>query len=341
MTDGDARHGSPLVLVTGASGHVGANLVRALLAAGRKVQTPVYHDTRALEGLPVEKIDCDITDEGAVRRILEGIDVVYHCAARIAIRRHDERDVVATNIEGTRHLVEAALAAGVRRFVYFSSIHAFSSRPETEPVTETRPLVDRDTHMLYDWSKAEAERIVLRAVERGLNAVIVNPTAVIGPYDYKPSLMGEFLLLLIRKRLPGLVAGGFNWVDARDVAAGAMAAEKMGQSGERYILGGEWESVAGLARMIGELTREKTVKLVIPSLLARVGVPFLALGAALSGRRSLYTHDSLDTLAHYRLVSFDKARRALGYAPRPLRETLADTIAWFREFGYLQKKDSR
>jgi dihydroflavonol-4-reductase len=322
------------ILVTGAAGHVGANLVRALLTEGRPVRAMVHRDERALAGLSLERVPCDITDRRSVDGILQGIDIVYHCAARIAIRKSDERDVRATNIEGTRHLAEASLAAGVKRFVHFSSIHALQSTPEDEPVDETRPLVDHGGQMLYDSSKAEAERIVLGAVKRGLDAVIVNPTAVIGPYDFKPSFMGQFLLLLAGGKIPGLVQGGFNWVDARDAAAGAMAAGEKGRIGERYILGGSWESVSGLARLIGNIMQRKTVKRMIPPFFARLGMPFLALGAALSGRRSLYTHDSLEALSHYRLVDSGKAEAELGFRHRPLAETLRDTMAWFRENGF-------
>jgi dihydroflavonol-4-reductase len=322
-----------ITLVTGASGHIGANLVRSLLAAGRRLRVAVHTDDRALAGLPVERIACDITERADVLAALEGVGVVYHCAARIAITKRDERGMMQTNLEGTRHLVEAALERGVRRFVHFSSIHAIACpRPDT-PVDENGPLVDRRGGMLYDSSKAGAERIVLDAVRRGLDAVIVNPTAVIGPYDFKPSLMGEVILRLLSGRLPGLVPGGFNWVDARDVAAGAMLAEAKGRRGERYILGGAWESVAGLSRLVGEVSGVRTIRCVLPLWLAYVGLPFLAVGAALTGQRRLYTRDSLQTLSSYRSISTRKAESELGYTHRSLEETLRDTVAWFGQSG--------
>jgi dihydroflavonol-4-reductase len=324
-----------ITLVTGASGHIGANLVRALLAEKRTVRVVVHEDVRALEGLPVEKVACDISNRSEVKRALKGISVVYHCAARIAISKKMEAGMLATNIGGTRNLVEGALREGVRRFIHFSSIHALSGKPDDEMIDETRMLVDHNSPMLYDISKAEGERIVCDGVGRGLDAVIINPTAVIGPFDFKPSLMGEFFLLVCERKLPVLVGGGFNWVDARDVAAGALSAEKKGRRGERYLLGGQWESVSGLSRIIEKITLKKTVQRSIPHWLAHIGVPFIALSAALAGKHPLYTHDSLQTLKHHRLVSSKKAQEALGFTARPLEETLRDMIAWFQEYGYL------
>ncbi|MBN2354139.1 MAG: NAD-dependent epimerase/dehydratase family protein [Spirochaetales bacterium] len=322
-----------MTLITGAAGHVGANLIRVLLKRGRRVRAAVHEDFRAFAGLDIEKTACDITDRTSVERALEGVDVVYHCAARIAISKRDERGMAETNVEGTRNLADAALLRGVRRFVHFSSIHAISSGSPDETVDETRPPVDRASGMLYDATKAEGERIVLDAVQRGLDAVIVNPTAVIGPYDFKPSLMGDFFLMLLRGRLPGLVRGGFNWVDARDVAAGAVLAEEKGRRGERYILGGTWESVQGLSRLIEAVAGVKTTKYTIPLLFAYIGLPVLALGSAITGSRRLYTRDSLKTLAEYRSVSSRKAETELGYRHRSLEETIKDTVAWFEASG--------
>jgi dihydroflavonol-4-reductase len=323
-----------ITFITGVSGHIGSVLTRMLLAEGRWVRAAVYEDERALAGLDVEKTRCDITSRSNVREAMRGVEVVYHCAAKIAISKKEERGMLETNIEGVRIMVEAALEQGVRRFVHFSSIHAFEAPSGETPADESRPLVERRRGMLYNASKAEGERIVLEAVKKGLDAVIVNPTGVIGPLDFKPSLMGEVILRLIRGKLPGLVRGGFNWVDVRDVAAGALLAERKGRKGERYILGGSWESVLGLSRLVGELTGKKTMQRTIPLALAYLGLPFMAVAAGVSGRRRLYTDDSLRTLSQYRNVLSRKAEQELGYTHRSLKETLRDTIAWFAENGY-------
>jgi dihydroflavonol-4-reductase len=263
------------------------------------------------------------------------VDVVFHCAVQIAISKKMEGGMLGANIEGTRNLVSLSLEAGVRRFVHFSSIHALKSDPEDEPIDETRALVDHDSFMLYDLSKAEGERIVGAAVAQGLDAVILNPTAVIGPFDFKPSLMGDFILLMFHRKLPALVAGGFNWVDVRDVVEGALVAEKKGRKGERYLLAGEWESVAGLARRIESLMGKKIGHKTIPHWLAHIGVPFLGTLAGLKRTRPLYTHDSLRTLTRHRFVSSQKAESELGYMHRSLAQTLRDTLAWFKEYGFI------
>jgi dihydroflavonol-4-reductase len=286
--------------------------------------------------LAVERVPCDITDRDCLDAALDGVHTVFHCAAKIAITHKMERGMLVANIEGTKNILEAALSRGVRRFVHFSSIHALSSEPEDGVIDETRSLVNHHPRMLYDFSKAEGERLALEAVKNGLDAVIVNPTAVIGPFDFKPSLLGEFVLALCRGKIPALVKGGFNWVDVRDVVAGALAAEKKGVRGERYLLGGHWESVDGLAALIGRLSGKKTQTGKLPHWIAHLGVPFLALSAAISRRQPLYTHDSVRTLLHHRRVSSDKAKRELGYSPRPLEETIGDTLSWFREKGYLK-----
>jgi len=322
-----------VVCVTGASGHIGANLVRALLARGRRVRALVYKDERALAGLPVEKAACDITRPEECRAALRGTKTVFHCAGHIAISKTLEAGMMETNVRGTKNLVQAAVAEGVMRFIHFSSVHALSSKPEAEPVDETRPLVDRTAGMLYDRSKAEGERIVREAVGKGLPAVTLNPTAVIGPYDFKPSLIGEVLMLLARGRMPFLVRGGFNWVDARDVAVGALAAETRGTVGERYLFAGHWESVAGIAALVDRIIGQKRRYMTLPHWIAHLGAPFLSAAAKLTGKRPLYTHDSLHALRHHRYVSSRKAERELGFQSRSLIETVKDTLEWMNQYG--------
>jgi len=162
-------------------------------------------------------------------RAVEGVEVVYHAAARISLK-HDDPVATRINTEGARNVVEACLAAGVRRLVHFSSIHACSPNPPDQPIDEARPLFD-DSPLAYDRSKAAGEGEVRAGIERGLDAVIVVPTAVIGPNDFKPSRMGRLVVDVCKRRLPATVEGGFNWVDVRDVAAGALAAAEINMHG--------------------------------------------------------------------------------------------------------------
>jgi dihydroflavonol-4-reductase len=325
------------VVVTGAAGHVGANLVRALVAQGRPVRCLVHVNSRPFDNLAVEKVSGDVSDPDSLYRAFQGADVVYHLAARLSLSMNDWPALEAVNVEGTRHVVAACLRAGVHRLVYFSSIHALVQEPLSVPVDESRPLVSSRRCPPYDRSKAAAEMVVRRAIEQGLDAVIINPTAVIGPHDYEPSYFGEALLRLARHKLPALVTGGFDWVDVRDVVSGAMIAEARAPRGSGYLLSGHWVSMCDIAAGVAEITGVPATRFVCPLWLARAGVPVIKGISRLNGRRPLYTDVSLKALKSNRRISHAKATRELGYLPRPFRETLYDTLRWFEQNGQLPR----
>jgi dihydroflavonol-4-reductase len=326
-----------MIVVTGAAGHVGANLVRALVAQGRPVRAIVHLDRQALEGLAIEVATADIRDPDSLRQAFKGAEVVYHLAARISISGDPWSLLEAINIIGTRNVVEACLSCGVRRLVHFSSIHTLTDTANNSPVDEASPLVESRRYPPYDRSKAAAESEVRRGIARGLDAVIISPTAIIGPYDYRPSHFGEALLRLANGHLPALVGGGFDWVDARDVVQGAMRAEEKAPSGAKYILSGHWVSLRDLAKMTEALTGVKAPRSVCPIWLARVGAPFISAFDRLARRRPLYTSASLKALESHRYISHQKATRELDYHPRPFRETLVDTLKWFEAAGRLSR----
>ncbi|HET9989814.1 MAG TPA: NAD-dependent epimerase/dehydratase family protein [Kofleriaceae bacterium] len=321
------------VAITGAAGHLGGAVVRALLEAGADVRVLVHSDRRALEGLAVEVHDGDIQDTGAVARLVADRDLVIHLAAVISLEARDEPLMRAINVDAVQVVADACLAAGVR-LVHASSIHAFSSRPIDQAVDESRGPAEANAPA-YDRSKAAGEAIVRDAVARGLDAVIVNPTAVIGPYDFRPSRMGEVMLDLYHRRLAGLVAGGFDWVDVRDIATSVIAAGERGQRGQSYLLPGHWASVVDLASRIEALTGKRRPRFVSPMWLARGAAPFAVGWARLRHTRPLFTPTSLVALRNHQIVSGARARRELGHDPRPLDDTLRDTFAWFAEHGRL------
>jgi len=323
------------VVVTGAAGHVGANLVRGLLSQGRSVRCLVHVNTRPIDGLNVELARGDVCDPDSLLTAFQGADVVYHMAARISLSMGDWPALEAVNVTGTRNVVEACRRAGVRRLVYFSSIHALVQEPLSVPVDESRPFVTSPRCPPYDRSKAAAETIVRQAIAEGMDAVIINPTAVIGPYDYQPSHFGEALIMIATNKLPALVTGGFDWVDVRDVVSGALLAEEKAPRGAGYLLSGHWVSMCDIAAGVAEITGAPTNKFVCPLWLARAGAPVMQGISRISGKRPLYTAASLRALRSNRHISHAKAARELGYHPRPFRETLADTLRWFRENGKL------
>jgi dihydroflavonol-4-reductase len=323
-------------LVTGATGHLGGNLVRALLDEGRDVRALVRDDVRTLEGLDVERVRGDILEPSSLAPAMEGAEVVYHLAGAISVAGDPGGVMHRTNVEGTANVVAACLEAGVRKLVHFSSIHAFSAHPADQVIDETRAPAGGKHAIAYDRTKAAGDAEVQAGVARGLDAVIVNPGAVIGPWDYKPSPMGEVVLDWCHRRMPALLAAGFNWVDARDVVAGAMAAEKRGRTGERYLLTGDWQTVVELATLVEEFSGVKRPGFVSPMWLAMIGAPFVTAVSRLTGKRPRYTLESLKVLRGHRHVSHQKATDELGYATRPLTDTIRDTVAWFRDNGMIE-----
>ena len=284
-----------MIAVTGATGHAGANLVRALLAQGLSLRALVHRERKAIEGLDIEVVQGDICDLKSLVKAFKNAEVVYHLAAHISIFQDKWPLLEAVNVNGTRNVVEACLRCGVRRLVHFSSIHTMSQSPKAARVDESTPLVESERYPPYDRSKALAEKEVRRGIEKGLDAIIISPTAITGPHDYRPSHFGEALLRMASGRLPALVGGGFDWVDVRDVIQGAMRAEKQAPTGAKYILSGHWLSLRDVAKRVEQITGVPVPRFVCPMWLARVGAPFITTFDRLAGRRPLYTRDSPGT----------------------------------------------
>jgi dihydroflavonol-4-reductase len=203
------------------------------------------------------------------------------------------------------------------------------------PLDETRPLALED-HIQYNRTKALGHQMVLEEVKRGLDAVIISPTSVMGPYDFKPSLIGQAILQLYHGKIPALIPGGYDWVDVRDVVDGTIRSIVNGRKGESYLLSGHFVSLADLFRKLNMLKGSTRKLPVIPSWLAETGVPFLRAWARMTGSKPLYTRESVEILkSAHRLISSEKARRELSYRSRPFEDTLRDTLGWFDENNYL------
>jgi dihydroflavonol-4-reductase len=315
-------------IVTGAGGRLGHLVVRALAERGRAVQAWTRTRRDALEGLACEIVQVDVRDGEAVRRAIgKGTEGVVHVAARISLEGRHGPDLIATNLRGTEHVVAGCRAAGAR-LIHLSSIHAFDPAPREAAVDEERPLCTAPRHFVYDRSKALGEAAVRAASD--VEALVLNPTAMIGPDDPGTTDMGRFVDRLLRRRLPGLVDADFDWVDARDVAALIARAAVEGPRRGRYILSGERRSLPALARTICAAAGVAPPRMVSPLWLAQLTAPFALGWARLRGAPPLYTPASLATLRAYRKVDGSRARRELGWAPRPLDQTLAETVAWWQ-----------
>jgi dihydroflavonol-4-reductase len=321
--------------VTGASGHIGSALVRELLAQGHTVRALLHRDARGLEGLTIETAAGDLASEESLGRALSGTEVVFHAAGLISISGSGARRLLAVNVEGTRRVIAACRAAGVRRLVHFSSVEALSAEPRGSVTDEERPLIEGRSGDPYAVSKAEGERVVRKAIDAGLDAVILYPTGVIGPYDFKPSLLGRALIAIARGEFPALVAGGFDWVDVRDVARAAAASAEKGRAGSRYLVGGRWASLVELASLVCALTAARVPRIVVPALLAQAWAPVAAAASRVSGTPPLFTSYTLRTISDNRRVSWARAASDLGYQPRALEETVRDTCLWLAGAGCL------
>ena len=325
------------VEVTCSTGHIGANLVRALLNNRVSTRVLVHEDRRAIEGLDVDVVAGDIRNMDSLINAFAGAEIVYHLAADISLSQTEWPQLEAVNVTGVRNVVEACLRCGVRRLVHFSSIHAITQEPMDILVDESRSLVDSHRCPPYDRSKAAGEREVRRGIERGLDAIIINPTAIVGIHDYRPSHFGEVLLSLANHKLPALVDGGFDWVDVRDVVEGAMRAEERAPTGAKYLLSGHWVSLRDLANMVEKITGMPAPGFVCPMTLARFAAPFVGAFDRLAGKRPLYTSVSLKALRSNRNISHKKATLELAYSPRAFHETIIDTLHWFEKEGKLAK----
>jgi dihydroflavonol-4-reductase len=323
--------------VSGASGHVGANLCRALLERGFAVRG-LYREHAIPAGLgDVRRIHGDVRDADVCRRLSEGVDVVFHLAGRISIEGDPDGSVWSTNVSGTQTLLQVCLDQDVGRVIHFSSIHALDQAPQGEDLRENRPLAGAGA-LSYDRSKAASEAAVQEYVNRGLDVVTLNPTAIIGPADHRPSRTGQLFLALQGRRLPSLVSGGFDWVDVRDVVEAAIAAVDRGRTGERYLLSGHWRSMAELAALAESVTGVPAPRLRTPLWLAEAALPVIRLISRLAGTPPLYTSESLKIIRESnRHVRSDKAAKELGFRARPIEDSVRDLYDWFARQGMLSE----
>jgi dihydroflavonol-4-reductase len=319
-----------MMLVTGATGHIGNVLVRKLLRRGAHVRVLMLRgeSPAPLYGLPVEIVEGDILDQSCLSRIFQGVRGVFHLAGLISIMPGVNHLLRRVNVEGTRNVLAAAGRAGVERLVYTSSIHAIQ-RLKQGLIDERLPFDPDNPYGEYDRSKAEATLEVQEAAENGLNAVVVCPTGVIGPYDYRGSMMGSVIRSAAESRPTLYVDGAYDFVDVRDVANGLIAASEKGRRGESYILSGHRISVRYLLETVREITGGRFFQFKIPFDLARVLANFTPLYYRIAHATPRFTSYSLSVLRSNANISHAKATHELGYRPRSMYQTITDTVRWF------------
>ncbi|HYB44391.1 MAG TPA: hopanoid-associated sugar epimerase [Candidatus Methylomirabilis sp.] len=323
------------VLVTGGSGFVGANLVRALLADGHRVRVLVRETSSlgALAGCPVEIAVGDILDRDSLRRALIGCRLVFHAAADYRLWVPDPAALYRANIDGTRHVLEACAEAGVDRVVYTSTVGTLGI-PEGAPGSETTPVSLRDMVGHYKRSKFLAERVAQDYAARGLPVVIVNPSNPIGPWDVKPTPTGQMIVDFLLGRMVGTLDTGLNLIDVADVARGHILAAQKGLVGERYVLGCQNYSLAEIFEMLARITGLPAPRHRVPYRLVWL-VALGMEGLARVTRRPPRVPLTGVRMARKRMYfTAEKAVRELGLPQSPVERAAREAVEWFVTHGY-------
>lgn len=323
------------VAITGASGHIGSAIIRELIKQGHEVVAMVHKTGKGLEGLPISTFKGSVLDKDSLRTLMNECDIVFHIAGIVDLGYYFDKMVYEVNVTGTENVFEVAKEVGVKRVVHFSSIHVFKQSPYDLPLDETRGFID-DKGIFYDQTKRKGHELALQLAKEGQDIVIVCPTGVIGPYDYLTSKLGKALIDLYKGNIPAVIKGGFDFVDVRDVAKGAISAMDNGKSGEAYILGGQFYTLKELAELIYQVNEKKKKFIELPIIFANIGLPFVKLYAFLTGSKPLYDKVYLDILQDgNKFVESKKAEKTLTYQKTDMKTTLIDTFEWLKQVGRL------
>mgnify|MGYP001765916425 CR=1 FL=1 len=330
-------------LVTGGTGFIGANVVRALLRAGDEVRVLARpeSDLSNLRGLEVEVVHGDLRDATSLRAATRACERVFHVGALYSFWVCDPDLIYEVNVEGTRHLLDAAGDAGARRIVVTSSVAALAVPRKGEAATEDTPLEPARIVGAYKRSKYLAEQVALEAAERGLPVVIVNPSFPVGPWDAKPTPTGRVIVDFLNGRMPAYVETGMNVVAVEDVAQGHLLAAERGRLGERYILGGENVTMRELLEILSSVSGRPAPRIRVPY------GPVLALSYAnalacrVTGTTPRMTPDTIRMSHHTMYYDPSKARRELGLPSTPIEEALRSAVEWFTGHGYVRPQRRR
>jgi len=324
------------ILVTGGSGHLGANLVRRLLDEGQAVRALVRHgsDNRALDGLDVERVWGDLRDAGATAAAVRGCQRVYHCAATVSSSERQARDIYQCNVLGTRHVLRAALDTGVERVVVTGSVSAVGWATG-RPSDESMPVDPFERLLPYARSKVAAEHECLKAAVDGLDVVIATSCAIVGPNDFKPSRMGRVLLDFARGRLRAYIPGGFEFVAACDIVEGHRLAMDKGRAGQKYIFSTAFQTVDGLMEIFERVTGRPRPRLRLPSglMLGLAEIVDAVARRVAPHAEPRFTPGAVRLLRSERRVDVTKARTELGYRPTSVEAAIRQAYEDFVRRG--------
>lgn len=317
------------ISVTGASGHLGNVICRKLLESGHEVIALYNSDNRAIKELNLTSIRANVLLKDDLIQAFKECEVVIHTAAMISIHGDKDGRVFKTNTQGVTNVLEAALENGVKKIIHVSSTHAVLEEPLDQVFDESRPY-KKASNFAYDYSKAKGEQLVLDFIDKNpIEACIVRPSSILGPYDFKPSELGKALIDFKNRKVPLLPPGGYDFVDVRDVANGIIEAIEKGRNREIYLLTGHYLSIKELAKKIGEVTKVKVPQRVIPFWCMKVLLPFVKCYGFLSKAAPVFTIESISALKYgHPNMSKDKAQKVFGHKPRKVEESLKDFYNW-------------
>ena len=325
-----------LALVTGGTGFVGANLVRELLADGHRVRVLARKggDRRALEGCDVEIAEGDLLDAGAVRAAVAGAERVFHVAADYRLWAPDPAVLYRANVDGTRHVLEAASRAGAARVVYTSTVGALGIPEDGTPGDETTPSSLADMVGAYKASKFLAERVADEQAARGAPVVIVNPSTPVGPWDVKPTPTGQMIVDFLAGKMFGSLDTGLNLVHVRDVARGHILAAERGRPGARYILGHRNMSLLEIFRALSAITGLPAPRFRVPYAVAWLAALGMESWARVSGRAPQVPLTAVRMARKRMYFDAGRAVRELGLPQTPVETALREAVDWFTARGY-------
>jgi len=318
-------------IITGGAGHLGSTLIRMITEKGDRVRALIMKgEEPAVYNGNVEYVEGDVCERESIERLFSGVDAAetaaIHTAGIIDISERPSAAVERVNVGGTKLFTEMCVEYGMKKLVYISTVHAIPDNGDN-PLTETKDFSAKYVSGAYAETKAEATRIVLEHAEKGLDAVVIHPSAILGPYDRGSNPVVQMIRMYAAGKLPACVKGGYDMVDVRDVAEACLLAAEKGRRGECYIIGTRKYDIAEMLELVrNEIGGKKLVPL--PLWVAKLGAPFLKIYADIRKERPLYTSCAIDAVGSAREYSHEKATRELGYAPRDMRETVRDTLEW-------------
>ena len=327
-----------ITLVTGSTGHLGANLVRELVNRGEHIRVLLRDesDNKEIDGLNVERVYGDLRDRSSLGEALKGCDRLYHLAAFVSIRNGDRKNLFDVNVLGTRWLMQAARMAGIKKVVHCSSFGAVGINPDGAS-NEKWSVSPYELTTDYEISKTFAEMEVYKEIVKGLPAVIVNPSGIVGPWDFKPSLLGKTIIDFASGRMKGYVDGAFDFVHVNDVVQGHILAMENGKVGERYLLTGEEISIRQTLEWLEEITGTKKPRLRIPAgLMQRIAIIKDWVERNFFPKViPRFNYHSIRLLQSGKKGDNSYAVQDLGLKPTPVKEAYREAVAWFKEFGYI------